>query len=664
MALRKEESQATSTTKETPASVLEPVLSCVASFHPALAEEEDVNAALAILGPSLRDVDVQHQFASSWVNDVSNAPYLAAAQALAARDDDAQLQLLQPKQRAACLILERIEESLAKTNDQTRTSVAALLTLSYGSLVAGSLSPGSPYTPAFTEDIATRLSALAPDSSFTLIIPFLGLGKIAMAGQNFLTSCLSIDPVTGTLEPEGLCEVGAKLRLHLDSKTGRPSVIGNEAGGGEGARQRAARFKKLVNECVARSEEERVLLAWVYEDPIYGKSLEEWLWTGRLEVNKEKAEMSDPGRKGAFEMHWAGGGGGKEAEAAEGDAQVMPIEDVDAFAQQEALWGFSLAFLAVTVAGVWHKELYRLVTASGASMSKKGGRQDPLALSGLEMSLNSRLSNLALSLASMNKLAWIQHSWTDGDTFSVTLLDPTPDVEKQSRLMRPCSICEEMQVNKMVGLSPCTHDMCETCWHRHWEASTRRQPMDPVRCPFCTQVVAGTAILTDEDPRYVLFSKGGSIVINFMSVMQEISNALQWACQATDPRERPPLPSLPVKLVRFSIVESDGKTVGTATSFVEDGLMLERVVSSTCVFGASLNERVTPDGRHQCMWIECMKVEKEGDKPFARCASCRIVRYCSPECQKKAWGKGFHKRMCKKYKEVVDARGGQEGASK
>ena len=30
-----------STTKETPASVLEPVLACVSSFHPALAEEED-----------------------------------------------------------------------------------------------------------------------------------------------------------------------------------------------------------------------------------------------------------------------------------------------------------------------------------------------------------------------------------------------------------------------------------------------------------------------------------------------------------------------------------------------------------------------------------------------------------------------------------------------
>jgi hypothetical protein len=224
---------------------------------------------------------------------------------------------------------------------------------------------------------------------------------------------------------------------------------------------------------------------------------------------------------------------------------------------------------------------------------------------------------------------------------------------------RSCAICEEIRPNGLVSLTPCTHDLCETCWHRHWDSSTRRQPMEPVSCPFCRETVTGSNILSD-DPRKAMFQKGGSIITWFMSVTQQVCDALQWACQATDPKERPPLPSLPVKLVRLSIIESDGKTVGTATSFLEDGLKLERVVLSTCVLGASLNERVTPDGRHQCMWIECMKMETEGDRPFARCASCRIVRYCSPECQKKAWGKGFHKRMCKKYKEVVDARAERE----
>lgn len=193
MASSEEESQATkqgssSTTKQTPASVLEPVLSCVASFHPALAEE-DMNAALTVVGPFLRDVDAQHQFAASWVNNVSNAPYLAAAQALATRDDDPQLQLLQPKQRTACLILERIEESLAKVNDQTRTSLAVLLTISYGSLVAGSSSSDSPFTPAFEEDIATRLGTFRYESNLGPLSALIGLSKIGMAGQDFMSAC-------------------------------------------------------------------------------------------------------------------------------------------------------------------------------------------------------------------------------------------------------------------------------------------------------------------------------------------------------------------------------------------------------------------------------------------------------------------------------------------
>lgn len=364
-----------------------------------------------------------------------------------------------------------------------------------------------------------------------------------MASQDFLAACLSIDPVTGALEPEGLCcEVGAKLRMHLDGKTGKLSVAGNETGGGEGAKKRAAHFKQLVNERVARNGEERALLAWVYQDPVFGKSLEEWLWTGRLVVNEEKVGEDDGGLEGAYEMHWAvgEGEGGKEGTAE--DVEVMPIEHVAPFALQEAQWASSLVFLAVSLGGVWTHEMHRLVTMSKGNLTK-GGQQDPLALSRLDSSLNRRLSNLAVALASQNKLVWLKHEWLDGDTFSLTLLDPAPDMGNEERLMRACSICDEERPNALVGLAPCSHDLCEPCWHRHWDACKHRKPLDPVRCPFCKQVVTGIGLLDLEAAAASLpfFKVGGSIVTNFISVMQVVCEALQLACQATDEGAPAPL---------------------------------------------------------------------------------------------------------------------------
>ena len=43
----------------------------------------------------------------------------------------------------------------------------------------------------------------------------------------------------------------------------------------------------------------------------------------------------------------------------------------------------------------------------------------------------------------------------------------------------------------------------------------------------------------------------------------------------------------------------------SATSFVKDGLVLEKVVISENVMGAGLNERHTPDGHYQCMELDC-----------------------------------------------------------
>lgn len=302
---------------------------------------------------------------------------------------------------------------------------------------------------------------------------------------------------------------------------------------------------------------------------------------------------------------------------------------------------------------VWTYEARRLMREAEADL-RPDGLQDPLILSRLDLGLNSRLSNLALGMALATKLVWLRHGWVDGDTFSVTSLDVTSARGKQARL--PCPICDEFSVNGLMGLQPCCHSLCPPCMRRHCESSKERQPMAPVRCPFCKQTVTQVIPVSRDIRDEMSYVKKGGSIISYIVLIERICEALHWAGKATDPQERPPLSSLPVKLVRLSVVEGDGETVGTATALLEDGLKMQKVMMSTSLFGGSINERVTADGRYQCMWMDCLKVQEEGSQPFARCASCRIARYCSPECQKKAWWKGGHKRVCKKYKEVVDAR--------
>ena len=74
------------------------------------------------------------------------------------------------------------------------------------------------------------------------------------------------------------------------------------------------------------------LLAWVYEDPVYGKSLEEWLWAGKLVLNKRKIRQPATRLEDvlcAFEMHWAGGkSGGQEkvdGAGAEGEGEEQRV---------------------------------------------------------------------------------------------------------------------------------------------------------------------------------------------------------------------------------------------------------------------------------------------------------------------------------------------------
>ena len=96
--MKREDANAVTTDEEPFTSILLPVLSCITSFRPDLNGENIMSVFLAV-APFLRRMKA---FCVAWENEANNAPYLAAAQALAALDGDPQLQLLQPMQRATC----------------------------------------------------------------------------------------------------------------------------------------------------------------------------------------------------------------------------------------------------------------------------------------------------------------------------------------------------------------------------------------------------------------------------------------------------------------------------------------------------------------------------------------------------------------------------------
>lgn len=147
--------------------------------------------------------------------------------------------------------------------------------------------------------------------------------------------------------------------------------------------------------------------------------------------------------------------------------------------------------------------------------------------------------------------------------------------------------------------------------------------MDDACCPFCLQVVAQVALVNRE----TRVQKGGS-TIKYIPLIASVSEAIRWACQATDPKERPPLDSLPVKFVRLSIVEADEKTVGTSTLWLGFQMLpVHQVMSSTSTLGVALD---VDDGRRQCMWEDCKKMEEEGGKAFKRCGSCHAPFLTSP----------------------------------
>lgn len=104
---------------------------------------------------------------------------------------------------------------------------------------------------------------------------------------------LSFDPDTGALDWEGV--VDSRTRTTFDQETGRAQLEINKVGGVAGAMRRATRFRRYIETWVARSEQERELLAWL--DPVCGRSIEEWLWGCEVKaavppVDEEGHEMA------------------------------------------------------------------------------------------------------------------------------------------------------------------------------------------------------------------------------------------------------------------------------------------------------------------------------------------------------------------------------------
>lgn len=60
-----------------------------------------------------------------------------------------------------------------------------------------------------------------------------------------------------------------------------------------------------------------------------------------------------------------------------------------------------------------------------------------------------------------------------------------------------------------------------------------------------------------------------------------------------------------------------------------------------------------------CFAIDCSESFQTSRQNFRRCAQCRVVAYCSKECQRRAWSDQRlpHKSICKKVKQVVEAGG-------
>lgn len=130
-----------------------------------------------------------------------------------------------------------------------------------------------------------------------------------------------------------------------------------------------------------------------------------------------------------------------------------------------------------------------------------------------------------------------------------------------------------------------------------------------VSCAVCKQAVDCAGLLSQKDLASVLplFLRDGGAIVSYYAGLKRLCELVHWAGVAKNLQERLPLAG-GVQLVRLSILEGDGLTLGSVTSSVKDGRQIGQAKHSTSYMEALLQERVTGDGRHQCMWQDCMKI--------------------------------------------------------
>lgn len=192
---------------------------------------------------------------------------------------------------------------------------------------------------------------------------FWRFAPIFLPALDLIQALLAVDPATGELNLEGVVE--GRSRATVDERTGRTRLEPNETGGVEGAMRRAARFREYVESRAARSGLERELLAWLWRDPVCGRSIEEWLWA--CEVEDPGLPPDEEGRN-FVTITWTaqGGGGGGGGDTS---TSTVTLDDIE---EDLETWAFQLCHLAFLLAAVFDAEVGALGREAGVDLMAHG----------------------------------------------------------------------------------------------------------------------------------------------------------------------------------------------------------------------------------------------------------------------------------------------------